>query len=158
MDDAVDEDLTSFDAAEATRRLDEVLQAAGLGGVGDGSLGAVGVSGGAVTVTVRRGERPYEQDILAFPEFVLDADDPVAEARHWGVMRRCRRQAGTAEAQRRLDVLQAAVGLCTDDKGVTDLGTLKRCWFYAVTGEDEPVGARPWGEIVDEARRRGARA
>jgi len=41
-----------------------------------------------------------------------------------------------------------SIPLFTDDKGVTDLGTLKRMWFYAHTGLDEPVGEQSWGKLI----------
>lgn len=52
-----------------------------------------------------------------------------------------------AECERRRFALASAVALCMNDEHLTDLGTLKRAWFFSETGRDEPVGSRTWEEL-----------
>lgn len=52
-----------------------------------------------------------------------------------------------AEIERRRKGITAAVALCMNDDHLTDLGTLKRAWFFSETGRDEPVGSRSWEEL-----------
>ena len=57
-----------------------------------------------------------------------------------------------AETERRRFALSAAVALCINDRSLSDLGTLKRAWFFSETGRDEPVGSRTWEELRVMAR------
>lgn len=77
------------DPAEAKSRLDAIIQAAGLGSIGNDSLEGVSIQDGIVTVTKGYSTRGCEQhDDFEFAESILDAADPVEAARLWGLDKR----------------------------------------------------------------------
>lgn len=57
--------------------------------------------------------------------------------------------------ERRRSALAAAVTLCVNDERLTDLGTLKRAWFFSETGQDEPVGSLSWEQLRVMVRAHG---
>lgn len=147
------DDRSEAVGAEAQGRIGEILRAAGLAVIGSDEIVHVAIGGGTVVVGTRReGSQGDPSDLHAFPERILDGADPVREAEAWGAGRRHGGDGG-----RRLLGLSAAVSLCTNDERLTDLGTLKRAWFFAVTGFDEPIGSQTWDYLLAEARRRGAK-
>ena len=77
------------DISEAKDVLHAIISAAGLGGIADDEVTGLGIEDGMVEIATRYSVRGCEQtDSYAFPEFLLDAADPVAAARTWGLERR----------------------------------------------------------------------
>ncbi len=89
---AAEGDLDTYrhpDVSEAQRRLNEVLEAAGLGSTGTDRITRLRVGPREVFVRAEYSVRSCVSDNeYEFPVTILDAPDPVAAARRWGLERR----------------------------------------------------------------------
>ena len=79
----------SPDISEARERLNEILIAAGLGSTGSDNITRWNMYRGEVEVGTRYSVRSCAQeDRYTFPQTILDAPDPIAAARKWGLERK----------------------------------------------------------------------
>lgn len=94
------------DISECRERLDEILTAAGLGSIGSDHLTYLTLSHGTVTINTEYSVRGCEQsDEYEFPDFIIDAADPVKAATLWGAEQR------TKKAKHEVDVARRALSL-----------------------------------------------
>lgn len=102
---AAEGDLDTYrhpDVSEAQRRLNEVLEAAGLGSTGTDRITRLRVGPREVFVRTEYSVRSCIcDDEYEFPVGIIDEPDPVAAARRWGLERRRKEAVGKLEEARR---------------------------------------------------------
>lgn len=115
------------DIDEAQARLNDVLEAAGLGSTGSDEITYLRVGDKEVSVGTRYSVRSCEQhDSFELPIPIIDASDPVAAGKLWGLQRKRDKAVNEVESAERslahrreeLAKVEAALRLLISDQGV----------------------------------------
>lgn len=95
--------LKNPDTAEAKDWLNEIIVAAGLGGIKNDSLTHIGFVGGSVNVRTEYSIRGCAQSAdFELPVCIIDAEDPIKAATEWGLRNRAIKAQSEAHEARKI--------------------------------------------------------
>lgn len=90
-----EEDIDTYkypDVSETQSRLSQILEAAGLGGIEHNELTYLGFRDGRLHIDTTYSSRGCtDSESFDIPEKIIDAEDPVREARIWGAEKRLKK-------------------------------------------------------------------